>query len=686
MEKIFLWIQRENRKLFHFAMLLITALVVVQFISREVQFYEYEKGRPWMTDDVIAPFTFSIIKSKSELEVERNEIIENREFFFTKNEIIFTEQLDNFRQLLSSRLSVTDTLAHAELFAGLSKKGESILQELYGKGIIEIPEALAKRNDQTIFIKDGVANSQKQSSDYFTISSATQFIDIEIGKIDSVYRKIVLTSLSSSLVPNVIFDYSLTQKNLKAKLALILPNRGVVQKGETIVFKGNIVDDLKLSKLNSLKVAYEGSFWKRANFIIIFISRTILIFGILIFLYFVINSYYPELLFNNLNLALILLHLIFIVALTALAKDINPSWYFAVPVLLLPIVYMSFFDGKLSIIMSFAGVVILGFLVPNGFEFVVIQSLMILMVSVTYQGFLRRGQFFVTISKVFLLYLVVFISYSLIQQGSFEEIEYSSLMLFGVSCFLGLFAIPILYIYEKVFGLLSETTLLELSDTNNKLLRQLSDAAPGTFQHTLQVASLAEKGVREIGGRVLLVRTGALYHDIGKLLNPQYFVENQITGVNPHDELSFTESAEIIINHVIKGIELARKNKLPDEIIDFIRTHHGTTRVEYFYRMYLKNYPEEESVIKEFTYHGPKPYSKETAVLMMADSIEAASRSLKDKSVETIDELISKIINSQVESGQFNNADVTFKDITILKEVFLKALLNVYHLRIEYPE
>ena len=511
-------------------------------------------------------------------------------------------------------------------------------------------------------------------------------MSIEVEKLDSIYQKIVLTSLSSSVKPNVIFDFALTQKNLNAKLNLILPNRGVVQKGETIIFKGNIVDDLKMSKLNSLKIAYEGSFWKRANSIIIFIARTFLIFSILLLMYFVINNYYPELLFSNLNLALILIHLIVVVSLMALAKSIDSDWYSAVPVLLLPLVYMSFFNGRLSIMMSFIGVIILGFLVPNGFEFVVTQTLMILLVSVSYHGFLRRGQFFVTISKILLLYIVVYVSYSLMKEGSFEEIDYSNLMLFGVSCFLGLFAIPILYIYERVFGLLSETTLLELSDTNNKLLRQLSESAPGTFQHTLQVASLAEKGVREIGGRVLLVRTGALYHDIGKLLNPQYFVENQITGVNPHDELSFTESAEIIINHVIKGIELARKNKLPDEIVDFIRTHHGTTRVEYFYRMYLKNYPEDESAIKEFTYPGPKPYSKETAVLMMADSIEAASRSIKNKSVETLKDLINKIIDSQVDSGQFNNADLTFKDISVLKEVFLKALLNVYHLRIEYPE
>ena len=383
---------------------------------------------------------------------------------------------------------------------------------------------------------------------------------------------------------------------------------------------------------------------------------------------------------------MILVHLVFVAALTGLIKELNPEWYFASPILLLPIVFMSFFDNKLAIVLSLIGVLIIGFLVPNGFEFMVVQGVMVLAVSVTYQGFLRRGQFFVTIGKLLGVYIFTYLIYTIIQEGSFEEIQYEMLLLFLISCFIGLFAIPILYIYEKLFALLSDTTLLELSDTNNKLLRQLSEKAPGTFQHTLQVANLAEKGTHAIGGKTLLVRTGALYHDIGKLLNPQYFVENQTTGVNPHDELSFKESAEIIIGHVIKGIELARRSKLPDEIIDFIRTHHGTTRVEYFYRMYLKNFPSDEGVVKEFTYPGPKPFSKESAVLMMADSIEAASRSLKEKTSESIEELIDSIISSQISLGQFDNAGLTFKDITTLKTVFLKAQLNVYHLRIEYPD
>ncbi len=686
MEKIFLWVQGQNRKLLQIFMLILASLAISQFISRELHFYEFEKGKPWIHDDLIAPFTFSILKRNAELETEKKGLEATRDYFFGIDDTLAEFSIDQYGTELNATLSQLDSSTKIGLSNNLSAKGKQILSKVYKKGIIESPEALLNREDKTIFLKQGVTNSQKRFTEFFTISEAASFITQELLAKDSLESSILGPVLKMSLRPNIYLDRNLTDKSLETKLALVLPYNGQVQEGETVIFKGNIVDDLKLSKLNSLKLAYEGSFWKRANFIIIFMGRTLLLLGVFSLIYLFISKYYSELLLNNKNLALILVHLILVAGLTALIKQLNPEWYFASPILLLPIVFMSFFDNKLATVLSLIGILIIGFLVPNGFEFIVIQGVMVLAVSVTYQGFLRRGQFFVTIGKLLAVYVFTYLIYTLIQEGSFEEMQYEMLILFVISCFIGLFAIPILYIYEKLFSLLSDTTLLELSDTNNKLLRQLSEKAPGTFQHTLQVANLAEKGTHAIGGKTLLVRTGALYHDIGKLLNPQYFVENQTTGVNPHDELSFKESAEIIIGHVLKGIELARRSKLPDEIIDFIRTHHGSTRVEYFYRMYLKNFPSDEDVVREFTYPGPKPFSKESAVLMMADSIEAASRSLKEKTSESIKDLIDNIISSQISLGQFDNAGLTFKDITTLKTVFLKAQLNVYHLRIEYPD
>lgn len=686
MEKTFLWVQGQNRKLMQIFMLILASLTIAQFISRELHFYEFDKGKPWIHDDLIAPFTFSILKTNGELAAENKGLEDTRDYFFGIDDTLAGFSIAQYESGMTLAIAQLDSVTKIELKPSFLSKGEKILKKVYKKGIIESPEALLQREDKTIFLKEGLSNSQMRFSEFLTIGEAVSFVTQELLSIDSLEGNILGPVLKMSLRPNIYLDRNLTDISLETKLAMVLPYKGQVQEGETVIFKGNIVDDLKLSKLNSLKLAYEGSFWKRANFVIIFLGRTFLLLGIFSLLYSFISNYYPELLLNNKNLALILVHLVLVAGITALIKELNPEWYFASPILLLPIVFMSFFDNKLATVLSLIGVLIVGFLVPNGFEFIVVQGIMVLAVSVTYQGFLRRGQFFVTIGKLLAVYVFTYLIYTLIQEGSFEEIQYEMLLLFAISCFIGLFAIPILYIYEKLFALLSDTTLLELSDTNNKLLRQLSEKAPGTFQHTLQVANLAEKGTHAIGGKTLLVRTGALYHDIGKLLNPQYFVENQTTGVNPHDELSFKESAEIIIGHVIKGIELARRSKLPDEIIDFIRTHHGTTRVEYFYRMYLKNFPSDEDVVKEFTYPGPKPFSKESAVLMMADSIEAASRSLKEKTSESIKDLIDSIISSQISLGQFDNAGLTFKDITTLKTVFLKAQLNVYHLRVEYPD
>jgi len=245
---------------------------------------------------------------------------------------------------------------------------------------------------------------------------------------------------------------------------------------------------------------------------------------------------------------------------------------------------------------------------------------------------------------------------------------------------------PLIYLFEKTFGFISDATLMELSDTNQPLLRKLAELAPGTFQHSLQVANLAEDAVFNIGGNPLLVRAGALYHDIGKMEDALYFIENQTTSINPHDDLEFEQSAGIIIDHVRKGVELARKNKLPEPLIDFIRTHHGTSTVQYFYRSFLSKYPEAEVDVKKFSYPGPMPMSKETAIVMMADSVEAASRSLKTISESTLDKLVDSIIHTQMTEEQYNDAKITFKDITTVREVFKKRLRNIYHVRISYPK
>ena len=299
-------------------------------------------------------------------------------------------------------------------------------------------------------------------------------------------------------------------------------------------------------------------------------------------------------------------------------------------------------------------------------------------------GVIIENSFSIIFFLPILVYVIGYLAFTTIQEGSFVKIDFTPLALFLLNGLLMLFVQPLIYIYEKVFGLVSDVSLLELSDTNAELLKTLSEKAPGTFHHSLQVANLSEAAANEIGANALLVRVGALYHDIGKLENPHFFSENQSGAVSPHDEIDPKQSAQIIINHVKKGILLAQKNNLPDRIIDFIRTHHGNSLVYYFYKKQLELDPETDS--SDFQYPGPKPFSKETAILMMADSVESASKSLKAPTIDELETFINGIINGKMKEFQFNDSNITFSEIETVKKVLFKKLINVYQLRIEYPK
>ena len=327
---------------------------------------------------------------------------------------------------------------------------------------------------------------------------------------------------------------------------------------------------------------------------------------------------------------------------------------------------------------------LLGFIVPNSFEYLFLQIIAGIVTILTVSELYRRANLFISVGQITLIYIIGYFAFFIIQEGNIQALEWKTFGYFILCGLATLFAHPLIYFYEKLFGLVSDVSLLELSDTNTKLLKELSDKAPGTFHHSLNVANLSEAAANEIGANAMLVRVGALYHDIGKMINPTYFTENQLNAVNTHNELAPKESARIIIDHVIKGIEIARKNNLPDRIIDFIRTHHGTNLVYYFYSKEKEMNGEADR--KDFMYPGPIPFSKETAILMMADSVEAASKSLKDPTSSKIDAFVEKIVNVQMDNGQFLNANITFKEIQTIKKVLKKKLNNIYHLRVEYPE
>jgi len=396
--------------------------------------------------------------------------------------------------------------------------------------------------------------------------------------------------------------------------------------------------------------------------------------------------YYKEISDSLKKTFLILISQVSFIGLTYYVFSYYTNWTYMVPFAILPILIAVFINKRVAVIVHLVTVMVLGFYAPNSFNFVYTQFSAGLIAVFSIGNLSKRVDLFKASLFIFLTYMVVYVSMLFVQEGSLDNFSIEFAGYLAGSSMLVLLAFPLIFLYEKLFGIITHLTLLELSNTNNPLLRDLSEKAPGTFQHSLQVANLASEALYVIGGDALLARTGALYHDVGKMNNPLYYIENQSFGYNPHDELTYEESARLIIGHVIDGIEMARKAGLPEQIIDFIRTHHGTRRVEYFYRLEKKQKEGMEVDESEFRYHGPIPFSRETAVVMMADSIEAASRSIKKPNEQKINDLVENIVSSLMENGQFLNADITLREINTVKKVLKKKIMDINHIRIAYPD
>lgn len=473
---------------------------------------------------------------------------------------------------------------------------------------------------------------------------------------------------------------------LKLELDKISLTHGLVQKGELVISTGQIISDSKFQILESLKAEYERGNEHTNNKYYVLFGHIIIVVIMMMAISAFLILFRKDLFEHNPQLTFILLMILFTAIMVKIAMEIDTLSIYLVPVSILPLLVKVFYDSRLALFIHLSTVLILAFWMPNSLEFIFIQIVVGIVAIFSLVNVKKRSQLFITSGLVFITYCMVYFGITISLDGSYANIHPSIFGKFAINSLLLLSAYPLIYLAESVFGLVSDVSLMELSDTNHPLLRQLATKAPGTFQHSMQVANLAESAVYQIGGNPLLVRVGALYHDIGKAEMPLYFIENQITGVNPHDELSFEDSAQIIISHVIKGIEMAKKFKLPDPIIDFIRTHHGTSRVQYFYRSFIKNYPEEKIDEEKFHYPGPSPFTKEAAVLMIADSVEAASRSLQKYDYASISSLVNNIIDHQIEQEQFSNANITFKNIAVLRRLFIKELLSIYHVRVEYPK
>ncbi|MEE4197940.1 MAG: HDIG domain-containing metalloprotein [Bacteroidales bacterium] len=703
MKQLFTFLKEHYKIIFRVILFLLTIAIIVYIFPREGKFrYEFQKGRPWMHTTLIAPFDFPIYKSDRQLQDERDSILRNYNPYFVYDSSVLQVQREAFSVSFDAKRNdflKSDALGKQSNYQkqrfiqnanNFKSFAVEVLNQIYWTGIVEsseITEGL-NENDEIIILKNKLADTYE----YDKVLTEKKAYESVINHVDEYlvnhqqkvsypdfYKAI---NLYEFIEPNIFYDQK-TSENVKAEmLANISKTRGMVQAGEKIISQGEIIDSHLFRILESLKYESENRLGSGYFFQIILIGQIIFVFACIAVLFLFLWNFRKEILEHTTKTTFILMLVLIIVLVSRFTTQV----LYIIPFALVPIIIKTFYDARLALFIHMITVLIVGFFAPNGFEFIFLNFIAGIVAIFSLTNIYRRGKLFLSAALVFLTYSFVYFGLAITQEGNFSNIELHNFIYFALNGGFVLLAYPLIYIFEKGFGFLSDLTLMELSDTNSKLLRLLAEKAPGTFQHSMQVANLAEEAIFKIGGNPLLVRTGALYHDIGKMVNPAYFIENQRAGFNPHDMHEFDESANIIISHVKDGVELAKKYSLPEPLIDFIRTHHGTTKVQYFYRSYIRKFPDQEVDINKFTYPGPKPFSKETATLMMADSVEAASRSLSDINEEKINQLVESIIESQMKEGQFDNSNITFKDIATIKSIFKQKLVNIYHARIEYPD
>lgn len=647
-------------------------------------------GQHWNHQDIEAPFDYAINKSENQIKREADAVSENISYYFTFD-VRLSKQLSNiYANKLNayydrdSVFKYVDRTKHLQIVS----KSAALLKQILEKGILQ-NDQLKKRKivDYMVYLnRNGVIN-EVYLSDFYTPQEAEKFLIDSTFDNKNTDAAFYLPFFEKYIKPNVIFNSELTQKAQREAIALISPSFGMVEKGETVIKKGEIVTAEKFQLLESLKLEYEiQSDYNQTDLTILLIAQLILVSVLVSLLYLYIGLMRPDILEDNLRITFIYLSIIIVIGLASLNERYGFFNFYLLPYCILPILIRVFYDTKLAFFTHIIALILAGLIVPNPFEFFIIEFVGGIVCVFSIVNLRKRSRLFITIFLLLFTYTVVYTVSFIALGGHFNQLKTSEFIWFASSAALTLFSYPLIYGIEKIFGFTSDISLLELSDTNNPLLKEFALKAPGTFQHSLQVANLAEAAIDKIGGNSLLTRAGALYHDIGKMDTARYFIENQLTGINPHDDIDNEESARIIINHVINGVKIAKKNRMPESVIDFIRTHHGTTLVNYFYRSELKENPNETIDETNYTYPGPIPYSKETAVVMIADGVEATSRSLKKADSESIENLVDGTIDRLIDQDQFINADITLKDITIIRKTFKKMLMNIFHVRVEYPK
>jgi hypothetical protein len=714
MNRLLYYINQNLRTILILCAFVLTSVLVIYLLPPEGRFmFEYQKGGYWKHEDLMAPFNFPVYKTRRDLAHEQDSAIRSfRPIFQVKHNIgeaRLQELADDFSKAWITYTLQTFKITSEEVYRkdaryAVNRQLEyeyrkylrELAGEIYKSGIIDLSplEVNGRFPYQEIMLMVGNVAEAFPVSSFYTPRTAYEFMaerlknsipkkgNAVIRQYNQFFQEL---ELNNYLSINVIYDAAKSASIRKNLLSEISLTRGLIQEGQGIIARGEYISDEKFLVLESLRQEYERNLGFIARQLIT-LGKFILVLVSFLLVFFFLRSFRREVLRRYRNVAFILLIMVMMILIASATLQFKTVSINVLPFTILPILLKVFFDSRLALFVHILTILLIGSFVPNSFEFVLLNTVAGMVAIISLTEAYRRSIFFVTSLYVMATCSLVYLGIALIQEGDVSAIQWSTFGWFAGNSLLILITYPLIYLFEKTFGFVSDATLMELSDTNQPLLRRLAELAPGTFQHSLQVANLAEDAVFKVGGNPLLVRAGALYHDIGKMEDPLYYIENQSSAINPHDNLDFEQSAQIIIDHVKKGVDMARKFKLPEPVIDFIRTHHGTTTVQYFYKSFLSRYPEKEVDQAIFSYPGPRPLSKETAIVMMADSVEAASRSLKTISESTVDKLVDSIIFTHLTEEQYNLANITFQDITTIREVFKKRLRNMYHVRISYPK
>ncbi len=658
-----------------------TVSVIVYFLPNEGKFnYQFDINKPWKYGLLQASFDFPIYKNDIQVQKEQDSILADYQPYFQIDKEAEKNVLSKLRE------DYNKTLRHSLPGTDYVRYIERTLKALYEDGIIAGNDLKRMEEDSIIAIRlvDKNVATSRFIDQLYTVKEAYEYL---LNADTTHYKKKILQqcNLNDYITPNLVYDEEKSEAAQKDLLSNISWANGFVLNGQKIIDRGEIVDEQTYNILESLRKEWE----KRSDSVQekrLTLAGQILYVGIFLFCFMAyLELFRADYYERKGTLTLLFTLIVFFPVLSSIMVEQNLSSIYVVPFAMIPIIVRVFLDSRTAFMAHVTIILLCSITLRFPHEFILLQVVAGMVAIYSLRELSQRSQLLRTALVVFISYALLYFAFELIHEDDLTKLNTRMYIYFMINGILLLFAYPLLFLLEKIFGFTSDVTLVELSNINNSLLREMSEVAPGTFQHSLQMANLAAAAANKIGGKSQLVRTGALYHDIGKMVNPAFFTENQ-SGVNPHKSLSYEQSAQVIISHITDGLKLAEKHNLPKVIKDFISTHHGRGLTKYFYISYKNEHPDEEVDQEKFRYPGPNPFTKEQAVLMMADSVEAASRSLPEYTEESISTLVDKIIDTQVSEGYFKECPITFKDIATVKALFKEKLKTMYHTRISYPE